>query len=93
MPLYNIYDYYVYGLQKSATGDNTVGFNVLQSHSLPTGDGWYWGGVGILLVYALFFNNMVTVALAYLDRKFRILFFHFIAYILPSYLITIHFGQ
>ncbi|KAK7275991.1 hypothetical protein RIF29_17120 [Crotalaria pallida] len=59
--------------KKSATGDNTVGYNVLHSHTLPTHDGWYWGGLGLLVVYALLFNNMVTVALAYLDplRKAR----------------------
>ncbi|KAF1863633.1 hypothetical protein Lal_00030702 [Lupinus albus] len=59
--------------KKSATGDNTIGHNVLRSHSLPTQDGWYWGGLGVLVLYALFFNNMVTVALAYLDplRKAR----------------------
>lgn len=54
-------------------GNNTVGYNVLQSHNLPAGDYWYWLGVGILLVYALLFNNLVTLALTYLNRKSKIL--------------------
>ncbi|XP_061347196.1 ABC transporter G family member 31-like isoform X2 [Gastrolobium bilobum] len=54
-------------MKKSAIGDNTVGNNILHSQSLPTEDYWYWAGLGILIVYALFFNNMVTVALAYLN--------------------------
>lgn len=56
-------------LQISATGDNTIGYNVLHAHSLPAGDYWYWLGVGVLLLYALLFNNIVTLALAYLNRK------------------------
>ncbi|KAJ4725593.1 Pleiotropic drug resistance ABC transporter [Melia azedarach] len=51
----------------SATGDNTIGYNVLHAHSLPAGDYWYWLGVGVLLLYALLFNNIVTLALAYLN--------------------------
>ncbi|XP_028784726.1 ABC transporter G family member 31 [Neltuma alba] len=63
-------------MQKSLAGDNTVGFNVLQSHSLPTQDYWFWAGVGVLLVYAIFFNSMVTLALAYLNplRKAQMVF-------------------
>lgn len=63
-------DYNANCLQKSAIGDNTVGYNILHSHSLPSDGYWYWAGVGILIIYALFFNNMVTLALAYLNRKF-----------------------
>ncbi|GLT73346.1 hypothetical protein SLA2020_452130 [Shorea laevis] len=51
----------------SAIGNDTVGYNILNSHSLPTGDYWYWLGVGVLLLYAFVFNNMVTLALAYLN--------------------------
>lgn len=58
-------------LQRSAIGNDTVGYNILNSHSLPTGDYWYWLGVGALLLYAFVFNNMVTLALAYLNRKFE----------------------
>lgn len=69
--LYRIFmNYNVHCVQKSAIGYSTVGYNVLQSHSLPSDDYWYWAGVGILIVYAIFFNNMVTLALAYLNRKF-----------------------
>ncbi|KAL0674779.1 hypothetical protein Bca4012_002760 [Brassica carinata] len=41
--------------------------------SFPTEDNWYWIGVGVLIAYALLFNNIVTVALAYLNplRKAR----------------------
>uniref|UniRef100_A0A803PVF3 ABC transporter domain-containing protein n=2 Tax=Cannabis sativa TaxID=3483 RepID=A0A803PVF3_CANSA len=54
-------------MEKSVLANNTVGYNVLHSHSLPTGDYWYWLGVGVLLVYALLFNNIVTLALTYLN--------------------------
>ncbi|GLT81708.1 hypothetical protein SLE2022_001440 [Rubroshorea leprosula] len=53
--------------KKSALGNNTVGYNVLNLHGLPDGDYWYWLGVGVLLLYALLFNNLVTLALAYLN--------------------------
>ncbi|XP_030447307.1 ABC transporter G family member 31 [Syzygium oleosum] len=53
--------------EKSAHGNNSVGYNVLQSHSLPSSGHWYWIGVGVLLLYALLFNNIVTLALAYLN--------------------------
>lgn len=56
-------------LQKSEVGNDSVGYNVLHSHGLPTGDYWYWLGVGVLIAYALLFNNLVTLALAYLNRK------------------------
>ena len=56
-------------MKKSAIGNNTVGYNVLHSHSLPTDDYWYWLGVGVMLLYAWFFNNIMTLALAYLNRK------------------------
>ncbi|KAK3206522.1 hypothetical protein Dsin_020568 [Dipteronia sinensis] len=51
----------------SATGNNTVGYNVLQAHSLPSDDNWYWIGVGVLLLYSFLFNILVTMALAYLN--------------------------
>ncbi|KAK2641153.1 hypothetical protein Ddye_022916 [Dipteronia dyeriana] len=53
--------------EKSAIGDNTVGYNILEGQSLPHNDNWYWIGVGALLLYALLFNNLVTLALAYLN--------------------------
>ncbi|ESR38298.1 hypothetical protein CICLE_v10027679mg [Citrus x clementina] len=53
--------------KKSVIGDNTIGYNVLHTHSLPSGDYWYWIGVGALLLYSLLFNSVVTLALAYLN--------------------------
>ncbi|CAN0854770.1 ABC transporter G family member 31 [Linum grandiflorum] len=53
-------------MKKSATGNDTIGANVLRSHSLPTDEDWYWLGVGVLLLYALIFNILVTLALAFL---------------------------
>ena len=55
-------------LQMSALGNSTIGYNVLHSHDLPSGDYWYWLGVGVLLLYAVGFNILVTLALAYLNR-------------------------
>ncbi|KAI7757931.1 hypothetical protein M8C21_007667 [Ambrosia artemisiifolia] len=53
---------------KNLTGTNTtLGYAVLQFHNLPTEDYWYWLGVGTLLLYALLFNIMVTLTLAYLN--------------------------
>ncbi|OMO90458.1 ABC transporter-like protein [Corchorus olitorius] len=51
----------------SAIGNNTVGYNVLHSHGLPFEGSWYWGGVGVLVLYAVVFNIIVTLALAYLN--------------------------
>ncbi|KAA8543738.1 hypothetical protein F0562_022085 [Nyssa sinensis] len=53
-------------MERSAMGNSTVGHNVLQSHSLPSGNYWYWLGVGVLLLYAVLFNIIVTLALTYL---------------------------
>ncbi|KAJ0020425.1 hypothetical protein Pint_32556 [Pistacia integerrima] len=53
--------------KKSAIGDNTIGYNVLHLSNLPVDGHWYWIGVGALLLYALLFNNVVTLALAYLN--------------------------
>ncbi|KAK1586668.1 hypothetical protein Q3G72_004873 [Acer saccharum] len=53
--------------ETSAIGDNTVGYNILEGHGLPHNDNWYWIGVGALLLYALLFNSLVTLALAYLN--------------------------
>lgn len=55
---------------QNLTGTNTtLGYGVLQFHHLPTESYWYWIGVGALLLYALLFNIIVTLALAYLKRK------------------------
>ena len=55
--------------QPSAISNTSVGFNFLRLRSFPTEDNWYWIGVGVLIAYALLFNNIVTVALAYLNRE------------------------
>ncbi|TYJ46177.1 hypothetical protein E1A91_A02G103200v1 [Gossypium mustelinum] len=31
----------------SATGNNTIGYNVLHQHGLPSAKYWYWLGVGV----------------------------------------------
>ncbi|KAK6927089.1 ABC-2 type transporter [Dillenia turbinata] len=54
-------------LNRSAYSNNTVGNNILQHYSLPSSGYWYWLGVGILLLYSLFFNCIVTLALAHLN--------------------------
>ncbi|KAH7554031.1 hypothetical protein JRO89_XS12G0099400 [Xanthoceras sorbifolium] len=54
-------------MEKSAIGNKTVGYNVLQAHSLPSGNYWYWIGVVVLLLYSFLFNGLVTLALAYLN--------------------------
>ncbi|KAK4606103.1 hypothetical protein RGQ29_000394 [Quercus rubra] len=54
-------------MERSAIGNDTVGYNILKSHSLPTDDYWYWIGVAVLLAYSVLFNNLVTFALAYLN--------------------------
>ncbi|CAI0540638.1 unnamed protein product [Linum tenue] len=54
-------------MKKSAIGNETVGYNILHSHSLPVERYWYWLGVGVLLLYAILFNIAVTFALAFLN--------------------------
>ncbi|CAL5426860.1 unnamed protein product [Camellia sinensis] len=54
-------------MKRSAFGNTTVGYNVLHSHDLPSDGYWYWLGVGVLLFYAVFFNVVVTLALARLN--------------------------
>ncbi|KAK8467132.1 hypothetical protein PHAVU_008G261600 [Phaseolus vulgaris] len=54
-------------MQQSENGASGVGYNVLVSNNLPTVDYWYWIGVAVVLAYSLFFNNMVTVALTFLN--------------------------
>ncbi|KAF6153601.1 hypothetical protein GIB67_027468 [Kingdonia uniflora] len=54
-------------MERSKYANSTVGYNVLHSHGLPTEDYWYWLGVGAMLGYAIIFNIVVTLALAYLN--------------------------
>ncbi|KAG7637916.1 ABC transporter G family member 31 [Arabidopsis thaliana] len=57
----------------SAISDTTIGLNLLKLRSFPTNDYWYWIGIAVLIGYAILFNNVVTLALAYLNplRKAR----------------------
>ncbi|XP_059626494.1 ABC transporter G family member 31-like [Cornus florida] len=52
-------------MKRSVSGNITVGDNVLQSHSLPRENYWYWLGVGFLLLYSLLCNIIMYLALAY----------------------------
>ncbi|KAK9150152.1 hypothetical protein Syun_008461 [Stephania yunnanensis] len=54
-------------MKKSVLGGDTLGHSILRSHSLPTRNYWYWLGVGVLIAYAILFNSLVTLALAYLN--------------------------
>ncbi|KAG8091552.1 hypothetical protein GUJ93_ZPchr0012g20034 [Zizania palustris] len=51
----------------SASGNHTVGTNILISHDLPTEDHWFWIGVGVLLAYSILFNILFTLALTFLN--------------------------
>ncbi|KAL5991460.1 hypothetical protein ACLOJK_012369 [Asimina triloba] len=53
-------------MKKSAYGNNSIGYNILRSRSLPTSDKWYWIGVGVLLGYSVLFNIVVILGLTYL---------------------------
>ncbi|CAO2840837.1 unnamed protein product [Amaranthus hypochondriacus] len=48
------------------SGNSTVGMKVLDLHAIPTDGRWYWIGVIVLSLYALLFNNILTIALTYL---------------------------
>ncbi|KAH9609740.1 hypothetical protein KSS87_012730, partial [Heliosperma pusillum] len=50
-----------------SSGNTTVGQQVLKLRSLPTDFTWYWIGVGVLALYAILFNIMVMLTLAYLN--------------------------
>nr|XP_010316522.1 ABC transporter G family member 31-like isoform X2 [Solanum lycopersicum] len=54
-------------MEKTTSGNVTLGYAVLQSHSIPTSGYWYWLGVGVIWLYALLFNIILTVALAFLN--------------------------
>jgi len=56
-------------MQPSAISDTTIGLNLLKLRSFPTNDYWYWIGIAVLIGYAILFNNVVTLALAYLNRE------------------------
>ncbi|KAK7305391.1 hypothetical protein VNO77_43296 [Canavalia gladiata] len=54
-------------MQQSVFGNDKVGFNILRGSSLPIEDYWYWIGLGVLIAYSLLFNNLVILALSYLN--------------------------
>lgn len=60
-------------IEKTTSGNVTLGYSVLQSHSLPTSGYWYWLGLGVLLLSVLLLNIILTVALTFLNplRKSR----------------------
>ncbi|KAE8687220.1 ABC transporter G family member 31 [Hibiscus syriacus] len=51
----------------SSIGNNTIGYNVLHARGLPSAEHWYWLRVGVLLLYAVIFNIIVTFSLSYLN--------------------------
>ncbi|XP_031100886.1 ABC transporter G family member 31 [Ipomoea triloba] len=53
--------------ERKTSGNVTLGISLLHSHSLPISGNWYWLGVGVLLLYALFFNIIVILALTFLN--------------------------
>ncbi|XP_074329259.1 ABC transporter G family member 31-like isoform X2 [Apium graveolens] len=54
-------------MEKPAAGNTTLGSFILHAHSIPNDKNWYWLGVCVLLLYAIFFNIVVTLALTYLN--------------------------
>lgn len=54
-------------MEKTTIGNIPLGNAILRSHSLPTTNNWYWVGVGALLLYILFFNIVLALALAFLN--------------------------
>lgn len=52
-----------------ASGNETLGVQILKSRGFFPDPSWYWIGVGGLIGFVLFFNFAGTLALAYLKRK------------------------
>ncbi|PWA81546.1 plant PDR ABC transporter associated [Artemisia annua] len=53
--------------KRSTDGRTSLGFAVLKSMDVPTSESSYWIGAAALLGFALLFNVLFTVALAYLE--------------------------
>ncbi|MFQ6619651.1 hypothetical protein Gotur_000721, partial [Gossypium turneri] len=53
----------------SAIGNNTIGYNVLHQHGLPSAKYWYWLGVGVLIGYAVIFNIIVTLNISAVESE------------------------
>ncbi|XP_020221803.1 ABC transporter G family member 31 [Cajanus cajan] len=54
-------------MQHSTFGDDTVGHNVLNEYNIPTNDYWYWIGFGVLTLYTILFNVLITWGLSSLN--------------------------
>ncbi|KAL9320039.1 hypothetical protein ACSQ67_011878 [Phaseolus vulgaris] len=54
-------------MQHSAFGGDTVGHNVLNGYNIPSDDYWYWIGFGVLTLYTIIFNCLITWGLSYLN--------------------------
>ncbi|XP_027174773.1 ABC transporter G family member 31 [Coffea eugenioides] len=54
-------------MEKTTSGNISLGYSILQSHSLPSAGYWYWLGFGVLLVYTLLLNIAGTMALTFLN--------------------------
>lgn len=50
---------------------NTIGTAVLKAHGFFTEERWYWISIGALIGFAILFNTLFTVALAYLNPLSR----------------------
>ncbi|GJY22822.1 ABC transporter G family member 35-like protein, partial [Tanacetum coccineum] len=53
--------------KRSMDNSTSLGFSVLKSMDVPTSESSYWIGAAALLGFALLFNVLFTVALAYLE--------------------------
>ncbi|XP_071711640.1 ABC transporter G family member 35-like [Rutidosis leptorrhynchoides] len=53
--------------KRSSDNSTNLGFAVLKNLDIPTSESSYWIGAGALLGFALLFNVLFTVALAYLE--------------------------
>lgn len=54
-------------IKNSQFGTDTVGHNILKAFDLPTKDYWYWISLGVIIGFAIIFNNLVTLGLTYLN--------------------------
>lgn len=59
--------------KQPAGNSSNLGDEILKSRGMPTADSWYWLGIGILIIFAVLFNMVVTWALTFLNRKLTII--------------------
>ncbi|KAF8083300.1 hypothetical protein N665_0783s0010 [Sinapis alba] len=55
--------------QQSSDNSTSLGLAVLHMFDAFTDPNWYWIGVGVILGFTILFNILVTLALAFLNRK------------------------